>query len=727
MTEQHASGAVESDLGGAIEALKRNPRLAIGLGAATIVVLTLLAYLPAIRGEFIWDDDYYVTRNPLLKSLDGLQRIWFDIIPPGDYPLPQYYPLTHTTVWVEHKLWGLNPLGFHLTNVLLHVGNSLLIWLLLRKLDVPGAWLAAAIFAIHPINVESVAWIAERKNVLSGFFFFSSLYVYLRYAKVIAAPDHGDEYFSLPKEPERIWALAFALFFFALASKTVAATLPAVVLLLIWWKRGKTTRSDLMPLVPFFALSILAAILTGWMEVHRVGARGPDWDYSQSPIGEIAARCLIAGRALWFYVLKLVVPYPLIFNYPRWQINPLSPLQWMYPVAAVAVIVLLWLKRDRIGRGPLTASLYYAGTLFPALAFFNVFPMRFSFVADHFVYISSIGLIALMIALITRACALWLPREALSGALMAAAAVLAIFFLLTLAHADVFKSSRSLWEHTWKNNKASWFAANNYGVWIRDESREPDRLAKAEQWFNRVIELRPNHPEARFNLAVIAERRGDTDLAEKFYLEAIKLNPAYGAAHYQLGQLYFARGEQAKAIEQFERAIELDPRRADLARNALGYLLRQRGEFKEAIEQFQAALDTNPNFVAARNQLALALVEEDRIDEAIAEWTIALEQDPRNADVLNNLGQLMVKLERLPDAGHLFERAVVANPRSLVARTNFGTVAAMVGRLDVARRQFEAALEIDPNYQPARRKLADLESGKLWPASTQATTAPAAP
>lgn len=748
MTESQSTTAPRGDSAeGALEFFQRSPNAAIVVGAAAIVLGTLLAYLPAVRGEFIWDDDYYVTRNPLLANLTGLQRIWFDIVPsPANYPLPQYYPMTHTSFWIEARLWGRdNPMGFRIVNVLLHAGNALLIWLILRKLAVPGAWVAAAIFAVHPINVESVAWIAERKNVLSGFFFFSSLYVYLRFSGIIPGPEKPDEYLSLPKEPPRVWGLAFALFVFALASKTVTATLPAVVLLLIWWKRGRIVmyqkdaaekmgfRSDVLPLVPFFVLGIAASMLTGWMEVHRVGAVGPDWQHGSGFFSEAVARCLIAGSALWFYVWKLFLPYPLSFNYPRWEISLGAPVLWFNLLAAIAVVTAFAVSVRKIGRGPLVAVLYFIGTLVPALGFFNVFPHRFSFVADHFVYLSSIGLIALVVATVVNRFR-WIQGGASSiapGPAAATMAVLAVFTVLSLARSSVFATPKNLWEDTWRKNRQSWFAANNYGVLLRDARGDLDA---AEQWFNKVIELRPQHPEARFNLAVIAERRGQPQQAEALYREAIRLLPSYGRAHYQLGQLYLAQNRAADAEIEFRAAVDIDPHRADLARNALGLLLAQQAKalldhgqtepayekYDEAIDQYVAALDANPEFAAARNSLAITLDEVGRLDEAVAQWTIALQHEPNNASILNNLGRIAVMRGHFNEAGAFFERAVRNNPQSPLFRTNLGTVAGMLGHADLARQQFEIALKIDPDYAPARQKLAELESGKLAAATQEA-------
>ena len=454
---------------------------------------------PALRGEFLWDDDYYVSNNRLLESWGGLQQIWFDVIgSPRDYPLPQYYPMTHTSFWIEYRLWGLNPTGYHVTNVILHAASSLLIWLILRKLAVPGAWLAAAVFAVHPINVESVAWIAERKNVLSGFFFFASIYVYLRYAGVIAPPEKPSEYLSLPAERERVYSLALVLFVFALLSKSVTATMPAVVLLIVWWKRGRFTMHEVLKLVPFFALGIAAALLTSYMERHRVGAAGADWDYG------LVSRILIAGRAFWFYLSKLVVPYPLVFNYPRWDPHDTSWYLWIYPLAAVALLATLFALRNRIGRGPVTAMLYYAGTLFPAMGFVNVFPHRYSFVADHFAYLSVVGPIALAVAVIAWACVTYMPRDVFaSGAPAATAAgVLLVFFLLSLFRPRLRGAGRAVGRHAAQEQavvdgrqQLRRVAARREGPARHRQGRRLVRLGHAQV---------PDHPESRYNMGVIA-------------------------------------------------------------------------------------------------------------------------------------------------------------------------------------------------------------------------------
>ncbi|MBU0640698.1 MAG: hypothetical protein KKB50_17685 [Planctomycetes bacterium] len=252
-----------------------------------LVAATLAAYVPAMRGGFIWDDDYYVSDNQTLRTTDGLRRIWLE---PG--AVPQYYPLVHTTYWVEYRLWQDWAPGYHAVNVVLHALSALLVATALRRLQVPGAWFAALLFALHPVHVESVAWITERKNVLSGLFYLLAVLAYCRFANLD----------SNPARPGRCWGcytLALALFLCALLSKTVTASLPAALLLLIWWKRGRIGGRDIAPLVPFFALGIALGLVTVWMEKHHVGAQGELWHLA------LAERLLVAGRAAWFYAGKL--------------------------------------------------------------------------------------------------------------------------------------------------------------------------------------------------------------------------------------------------------------------------------------------------------------------------------------------------------------------------------------------------------------------------------------
>ncbi len=261
---------------------------------ALIFCATLAAYGPVYQAGLIWNDEDYVTK-PELQSVHGLERIWFEV-----GATQQYYPALHSAFWVEHRLWGDAPWGYHLANVLLHALAACLLGLLLRRLAVPGAWMAGLLFALHPVCVESVAWISEEKNTLSLVFYLLAAWAYLDFDR------------------ERRWPgyfLALGLFLLAVLSKSVTATLPGALLVVLWWRRGRLTWRDAAPLAPWFAIGAADGLFTGWVERTLIGAHGTDFDLS------FAQRCLVAGRVTWFYLGKLVWPANLIFIYPRWQVS----------------------------------------------------------------------------------------------------------------------------------------------------------------------------------------------------------------------------------------------------------------------------------------------------------------------------------------------------------------------------------------------------------------------
>ena len=412
---------------------------------AVLIALTLAAYAPVYQTGFIWDDDDYITGNKTLHDLKGLERIWFD-----RHANPQYYPLVHSSFWIEFHLWGLNPLGYHLVNAALHAVNVVLLLSVLRRLNVPGAFWAAGLFAVHPVMVESVAWVTERKNVLSAFFYLCSFWALLRFwPPEEAEPQPGGRW--------RYYALALLLFAAALCSKTVACSLPAAFLLVRWWKRGTLSRRDAWMTAPFFALGLVLALNTAILEKQQVGAAGTEWNFSA------VERLLIAGRALWFYLGKLVWPSKLTFIYPRWQIDSQTWWQYLYPLAALGAIGVLWALRRRLGRGPLTAALFFAGTLLPALGFFNVYPMRYSFVADHFQYLASVGLLALAGAAIEFARSHFAAN--LSRPIVAASGLaLIVLAAITCRQIGVYQDLQTLWSDTVAKNPSCWLAHNNLGV-----------------------------------------------------------------------------------------------------------------------------------------------------------------------------------------------------------------------------------------------------------------------
>ena len=506
-------------------------------GAAIIILLTLAAYLPALQGKFLWDDEFWTTDIAgLLRDVHGLYSIWFH---PTALP-QQYFPLAATSFWIDYQLWGFWTTPYHVENVLLHILSALLFWRLLRRLQVPGAWLAAAIFALHPVMVESVAWITERKNVLSLVLFPAALLAYGRFT-----PYWKEQSNSSPRR-WGAYAVAFILFAAALLAKTTAFSLPAVILLICWWKRGTIRRADILPTLPFFAASIVFCLVAAWFEKNHIGAKGPAWEIS------FPERCLIAGRAIWFYAGKLLWPANLCFIYPRWRLSAGSWRQWLYPIGAVAVLLALWLARARIGRGPLTAGLFFVGTLFPALGFTNAYFMRYSFVCDHWTYLSSLGLIALAAALVTRLAEYFRAPVLLGGF---TAVLLAVLAILTCRQSAIYADPESLWGDTVAKNPGAWVAQLDLGVLLSQQGRSPEGIAHYEA----ALQTNPDDPDAHNDLGFALKLRGENNEAIEQYDQALRLDPDFPPALINRGIALDDLGRHSEAIACYERLLRSDP------------------------------------------------------------------------------------------------------------------------------------------------------------------------
>ena len=555
---------------------------------------TALAYSSAIRGTYIWDDDAYVSNNPAVRSPDGLRRIWTD-----RGASPQYYPLVFTSFWIEHRLWGLRPLASHVINVGLHGLNAILLALVLQRLAVPGAWLAAALFALHPVHVESVAWITERKNVLSTAFYLSAMLACLS-AYGVGPPDEAGSSWPIRW---RAYAAALALLLGALLSKTVTCSFPAAMMVILWWRRDRIRKAELITLAPMFALGLAMGLVTAWIEQHHAGAQGEEWSLG------LAERLLVAGRALWFYAGKLLWPSRLTFMYPRWELDVHSVGQWLFPLAVPAALFGLWALRSRIGKGPLAAVLLFAGTLLPALGFFNVYPMRYSFVADHFQYLASAGLIALIAAACSTA---WRSfRLPVMAGAIGVAPVLALLGWLTWQQGQVYRNRETLWRDTLAKNPSSWMAHNNLGLVLFEQGR----MAEAEQEFLETLQLKPDHPEANNNLGVILAGRGQRDAALARYEEAVRLKPNYAEAHNGLAATLVELGRLEEGIAHYRQAIRIQPGYAEAYHN-LGLALAKAGRLDEAIKSYEQAIRLKPGYVKAHRNLGLLLQQQGRRREA---------------------------------------------------------------------------------------------------------------
>jgi tetratricopeptide (TPR) repeat protein len=653
-------------------------------GILIIVAAVVVAYIPAVQGEYIWDDDFYVTENIHLRTLPGLGRIWFDI-----GATPQYYPAVHTTFWIEYHLWELEPFGYHLVNVLLHAMGSVLLWLVLRRLSVPGAWLAATLFALHPVQVESVAWITERKNVLSGVFYFAALLAYCRFAKIETdqAPD-GCRW--------RYYGLAVVLFACALLSKTVTCTLPAVILLLLWWKRRRVSWREVLPLAPMLAVGLAMGLLTAWMEKHTVGARGAEWGWS------FVERCLLAGRVVWVYLGKLVWPAELMFFYPRWRLDASAWWQYLFPVAAVAVPLILWLLRARLGKAPLVAALFFGGTLFPALGFIDVYPMRYSFVADHFQYLACAGPLALFAALIATVIRLKrpAPRTARVADTVVSAVVLLAMGTLTWRQGLIYKDVETLWRDTVQKNPDAWMAYNNLGNVLKERGQVDEALAH----YRKALDIYPDCLRAHGNLAATLYELGEVDQAIVHLKEAMRLQPGYATPHRRLGEVLKGLGRVEEAVEQYRKALAIDPNLVR-AHVELADLLRAAGQPSQAVEHYRRALVLDPHRADVHNDLGIALAMQGRLEEATTCFREAVRLRPDFTDALGSLGMVLVQQGRTQEALAPWQRSLQLEPDDTRMRCLLADLLLQLGRVDEAAAEYRKALEIDPDSPEARRGL----------------------
>lgn len=639
----------------------RQSRLAFAL-----IAITGLAYLPTLWAGFIWDDDDYVVENASLRDTVGLVRIWTD-----PQATPQYYPLVHTTFWIEHRLWGLNPIGYHVSNVLLHALSVVCLWRLLQRWQVPGAWLCAAVFAVHPVHVESVAWITERKNVLSGFWYLVAASLYWQFAEF----EPSDSARDWDAATWRNYLGSFAAFVLALLSKTVACSLPAALLLILWWRRGTLRAADTLRLVPFFGVGLLFAWMTSHLERTHVGTEhlqiGLQW----------ADRLVLAGRAVWFYLGKLLWPESLTFIYPKWSIHAGEPWQWLGIAGALLLLVTLGALRHRIGRGPLVAALYFGGTLLPALGFFNVFPMRYSFVADHFQYLASLGPIVLLVG---STCGLAAGATRVGTDIDSVRRMWATLAALVLL---------GLGGQTWRQS----------GVYRDLETLWRDTLAK-----------NPTAAIAHNNLAAILEERGDADGALAHLQESVRLDPQPESLA-NLGLLLAKVGRADEAIAQYRESLRREPRSAAI-RAAFAQLLSQLGRHEEAAMEFQQAVKLRPRDVDLRLLWAESLHLAQRTDDALRVLDVVVEMAPRHPRLWFDAG--VIWLERDPSqAVAAFERAAELSSTTPGVFYRLGLAREQTGDLAGAVTAFRQALRLRPRWPEATEALDRVSSSSSFHAT----------
>lgn len=577
-----------------------------------LVLAAFCGYAPALRCGYIWDDDAYLTENHLVQSPDGLSAIWFDRL-----ATPQYYPLVYTSFWLEHQLWGLNPAGYHLTNIVLHSITVVLVSLLIRRWNPVVAFWTALLFAVHPVHVESVAWVTERKNVLSGVFYVSAFLVYWRWREASV----GDEASQAPQWSHWRYGAALGLFCCALLSKSITATWPAAVLVTVWWREGRIRPRDVLPLVPFFLLGIAGGLQTAWLEKHHVFAQTRDLQWS------VSKRLVTAGAVPWFYLGKLLVPWPLLFFYPRWTLDGSRAGDWLPLLATAGLLVGLLLLARRGRRGPLAAALLFGGTLFPVLGLLPVYPMRFSVVADHFQYLASLAPLALVAVGIA-----WALQRSQRGGTILGGSVALVLASLTWHQLADYRDAETLWRRTLAKNPDCYQCVNNLAARI-------ESAAAAEPEYRRVVAMAPLFEMGWSNLAESLERQGKTDEAIEAYGEAVRIEPRYSLVHARLAQIHEDRGDLPKAIDEARLATRYRPSAADYSN--LGRLLAMTGELEEATRQLDRGLTLDPDHVdTLLNRASLHVIrgETGPAAKLLRRARALRPQDPRIVAALAQLG-----------------------------------------------------------------------------------------
>lgn len=576
------------------------------LPGAALVALAVAVYWPTFSNGYVSDDEIYIRGIRDLASLAGLRDIWFEV-----GAVPQYYPLVHTSFWFEYRLWELSPLGFHAMNVAVHAIVAILVWRLLLRLRVPGAWFAAALFAVHPVQVETVAWASERKNLYSAAFAIGAMLAYLRWA-----PADRDERNA---GAAHFYGLSIALYVAALLSKTVAVSTPAVLLVLRWWKAGRIEWRDVRPLLPFFAIGLPLALLTVWIERVHVGATGAAWQLA--PL----ERVLVAGRAVWFYLGKLFWPYPLGFVYPRWTLDAGSAQQWAFPLALALLLIALFALRRRIGRGPLATLLVFGGVLFPALGFFDVYPFLYSYVADHYQYHASIAVIALVAAAATVASA-----RARTVGIAAGLAAVAILGVLAHRESRAYRDEETLIRRSAELQPDSWAARYRLGAVLQNERRPAEAILEFEQ----ALRLYPDYAKAHASVGINLVSLGRLDAAAAAFERALAGDlddDDRAATHLQLGNLRVAQRRFEDAAREFRAGAALSSEPAEL-QYSLGVVLRQTGDTRGAIEALRSSVTSQPDVAKSRIALGTVLLESGDASAAEVELLEAVALDPDSAN-----------------------------------------------------------------------------------------------
>lgn len=732
-----------------------------------LAVLVLLAYVPSFSTEFIWDDNRHAGMTSL-RNFDGLVAIWTKVgLEAGG--TPQYYPLTHTTFWLEYQVFGRSPLAYRIVNCLIHAAGAVVLWELLRRLRVPGAFLGAALFALHPLMAESVAWTSERKNTLSLLLALTSLTVYLKFAGV--RPDDEPEPAEGTPPDYNLLILAGLAFLGAMLAKTMAASVPVILLLMLWWKRKLDTR-HLAYIAPMFVIAFGLGLLTAYIEHRHVIRPGEenvaksftDWvgmklsgrlDAGEEFALPFISRLQLAGVVPWFYLSKLVFPLDLMFFYPRWDVANWGALPWLGLLATLGVGVgLSYLAIARGIRWPVALWAGYLVALFPAMGFFDVYPFRYSYVADHFSHHAVWMLLGAAGAGLTLLWTRLAGTDVKPQVTLAASAVLCLVLgARTYVHAGHFIDNYALFTHTLSRNPSSWAAAHNLAleyVKMTEKARAAER-----QLVTRLGQARRDNATGviaeleREIAAANEEASGFLNEARRLLMLTLELRPNHEWAYHSLGTVAFLQGRNDEALEFFRESVRRREN-PNIARDGgfpgthmlIGDILAARQDFAGAVNEYRAAIalenpplkprHTGVRISLLRNAVRQLTAEQRRPTDAEAqEFALRVrelsELAPKNETAWLVIGDMMQKLSLPLDAIAAYRNAIENNPGSVAGYLGIGYLLGLVGDLDGSRVALEEVLRLDPNNAAARNFLTQLAEAATRPAPPTQPSPPPAP
>jgi len=572
-----------------------------------LITLVLAAYYPSIKGDFVWDDNRFFVNNPVISEPGGLFKIWFtsDNI--------DYWPLSFSSFWLERRIWGLNPAYSHIVNILLHSLNAVLLWIILKYVGFKWAWLASLLFALHPVNVQSVAWLTERKNLLSCLFYLSSLLTFLIYTN---------------SGKKKLYLMSLFLFFAALLSKTSSIMLPVILVFYLLIRNSKITIKDVFRILPFFALSLVLGLVTIWFQNYRAGTS------EFNATASLLEKVILPGKIVYFYLSKLFFPHNLSFVYPRWLLDVNSPASYLPTLTLLILAITLFLKRETSLKPVFAGFYFFVINLMPVLGFWDIYFMRYSFVSDHWQYIASIGILSLIAHAITKlsdAFRLQYLKYILTLLIMIPS------IMLTRGHTYKYKNNETLWKDTLHENPECWLAHNNLGLIYLNNDRPDDAL----QEFKTAIKINPDNAKAHINLGNLYHDFYDNcDKAIEEYKKALEIKPNDHAAYYYLAVFYHESGFFQEAEDAYLKAIEISPNNSH-AYNGLAMLYYNQTKYSNAISMYKTALKINPHMEGSRYGLGLSFIAVNNIKAALNE----LNYNYRSEKLRKNAKELINKIK----------------------------------------------------------------------------------